>query len=142
MSTQAVPGYNGLMYVSSDGGSTYVKIGELKDVTISFDIDELDGRSHDSGGYYDPVFGSRKWTADAEALNIFSDAGQAAITAALFAATTLFFRFDPAGTSTGKPRRVGSGVITSWQETQPNSDLSAVKIKIAGKGALTFSTQP
>lgn len=141
MSTQAVPGYNGLVYVSSDGGSTYTKIGELKNVTLSFNIDELDGRSHDSGGYYDPVFGSRKWTADAEVLNIVTDAGQAAIVAALSGATTLFFRFDPYGTAVGKPRRTGSGVITSWDETQPNSDLSACKIKIAGKGALTFSTQ-
>ncbi|ABF42167.1 hypothetical protein Acid345_3166 [Candidatus Koribacter versatilis Ellin345] len=141
MSTQSTPGYNGLAYASSDGGSTYPKLLELTDVTLSVDTDELDGRSHDSAGAYDPVAGSQKWTADATVLSVDADAGQAALIAAVTGKSTLKFHFDPAGTSSGKPRRAGDGIITSWQEAQPNTALRTTKIKIAGKGALVFSTQ-
>ena len=35
MSTQAIPGYSGRVYVSDDGGSNYVEVGELRDVELS-----------------------------------------------------------------------------------------------------------
>jgi hypothetical protein len=140
-SSQSVNGYNGAFYVSPDGGTTWQPVGELRNVTLNMKVDALDATSHSSGGHKTRVPGLDEWDATAEVLAIFADAGQAAIAAALTAKTRIKFRFDPAGSATGKPRREGFGFFSSWSEKQPTAELVAVDINITGDGELAFSTQ-
>lgn len=140
--SQAIPGYNGIVSVSTDGGSTYVPVGEMRNCTLNIKVDALDGTSHASGGHKNRIPGLDEWDATVEVLAIFSDAGQAAITAALVAHTRLKFRFDPAGAASGKPRREGFGFFSSWSEKEPTGELVATDLTITGDGELAFSTQP
>jgi hypothetical protein len=139
--SQAIPGYNGVFFVSPDGGTTWVAVGELRNVTLNMKVDALDATSHSSGGHKSRIPGLDEWDATVEALNIFSDAGQAAIMAALTAKTRIKFRFDPAGTSTGKPRREGFGFFSSLSEKQPTAELESSDLNITGDGELAFSIQ-
>jgi predicted secreted protein len=141
MATQSIAGYNGRMYISTDGGSTFIEFGELKDVTLSVKTDMGDATSHASAGWKDKKPLNSEWSAKASGLKVTTDAGQAAIVSALTGKTRCKFRFDPDGTTVGLPRRNGDGYIADWQETQPNNDLEAVDITIDGAGALTFATQ-
>ena len=141
MSTQAIAGYNGVMYVSPDGGTTWNPVAELQDVTLKITTKMLDATSHASAGHEEYVPGNDNWTATVSALDIFTDAGQGNITAAITPKTKLQFRFDPKGTSTGLPRRFGYGYVESWEEKQPNAELEVVNITLRGTGALQFLTQ-
>lgn len=140
--SQAIPGYNGLAFVSTDGGATYVAVGEMRNVTLNIKVDQLDASSHSSAGHKNRIPGLDEWDATVEVLSIFADAGQAAILAALTAKTRLKFRFDPAGAATGKPRREGFGFFSSWSEKQPTGELVSTDVQITGDGELAFLTQP
>jgi predicted secreted protein len=141
MSTQSIAGYNGVFSVSPDGGTTWTAVGELQDVTLKLATKMLDATSHASAGNEEYTPGNTNWTATVQALAIFADVAQAAITAALTPKTKLYFRFDPAGTATGKPRRQGYGYIEDWEEKEPNAELETVNLTIRGTGILAFSTQ-
>lgn len=141
MPTGALPGYLGVLSISTDGGTTYNPIGELTDVTLKFAQKMLDATSHASAGAEEFVPGNSGWTGTAKALSVFADTAQAALAGVLSGKTKCKFRFDPVGTNTGKPRREGFGYISDWQEDQPNTNLVALSLSIQGTGVLTFSTQ-
>jgi hypothetical protein len=140
-SSQSIPGYNGVFFVSPDGGTTWVPVGELRNVTLNMKVDALDATSHSSAGHKNRNPGLDEWDATVEALTIFADAGQQAIMAALTAKSRVKFRFDPAGTATGKPRREGFGFFSSLSEKQPTAELESSDLNITGDGELAFSTQ-
>ena len=141
MASNSIAGYNGVVYVSSDGGTTWNAIGELQDVKLKVETKMLNATSHASGGWEESKAGNNSWSATAQALLVTSDVAQAAIEAAVIAKTLLKFRFDPYGTTTGKPRREGFGFIQSYEENQPVADLETAAITITGSGALVLSTQ-
>ena len=140
MATQAIAGYNALLYISDDGGTTYSKIGELRDVTINVNLDAIEATSHDSGGWREFLPGLSQWGASAEALYVDADAGQDKVFSALDGKSTVKFRFTPK-TGTGLEKFEGDGIITSWELSGPNDDAAAVSIEIQGTGALSKSTQ-
>lgn len=140
--SQSIAGYNGVFYVSTDGGTTYVAVGEVQDVTLTWKLNMLDSTSHSSAGSKNNTPGLDEWSASVGALSIFADAGQLAVQAALVPRTRLKFRFDPAGTTSGKPRREGFGYISQWVEKQPVSALVTEDLTITGDASLTYSTQP
>jgi hypothetical protein len=139
--SQSIPGYNGVFYVSTDGGTTWLPVGELQDVTLQIKTAMLDATSHSSNGWKNNVPGLKEWSASVGQLAIFSDTGQAALTAALTPGTRLKFRFDPAGTATGKPRREGFGLVSDWQEKEPTAALEDQNLTLTGDSELVFSTQ-
>jgi predicted secreted protein len=139
--TGSVAGYNGVLSISPDGGTTYHVFGEVTDVSLKFTLKTLDATSHSSAGHEEFIPGNDGWTGTAKGLSVVADAGQTDIAAALAGKTKLKFRFDPYGTAVGKPRREGFGFITDFQEDQPNTNLVAINVSIQGTGALTFSTQ-
>jgi hypothetical protein len=141
VSTQALPGYTGIVYVSDDGGSTYVALGELKDAELTVQTEMMDATSHASAGFKEVVPGLQSWTATAGTLYISADVAQDKIDAALSGKTKLKFRFDPEGTSTGKDRYSGDGYISNWKMGTPNNDLNVRSLDITGTGALVKSAQ-
>jgi hypothetical protein len=141
VSSQSIAGYNGVAYVSTDGGSTYHAYAELQDVKLKIDNKMLDATSHSSAGFSEYKYGNQTWTATIGSLAVFGDAGQAAVMAAIINKTQLKFRFDPAGTGSGLPRREGFGLLQTVEEAQPNADLDTEALTIQGTGALVISTQ-
>jgi predicted secreted protein len=141
MSSQAIAGYNGVGYLSPDGGDTWVPIIEMKDVTIKRTTKQLDATSHSSGGHEDYINGVDGWTATVNALTIFSDASKADFESAYASKTKLKFRFDPAGTSSGKPRFEGYANIEDLEDKFPNLDLVEMTCSLRGLGTLDYLTQ-
>lgn len=139
--SQSIAGYNGILSVSTDGGVTWLPVGELREVKLKVSTKMMDATSHSSGGFENAKPGNQKWTATVDELAVFSDTGQAALNAAVSAKTRLKFQFDPAGQATGLPRRVGFGFVADWEEAQPNADLVTEQLTLDGDGQLTFSTQ-
>lgn len=141
MASQSVAGYNGIVYVSFDGGTTYNAIGELQDAKLKIDLKALNSTSHNSAGWGSVKAGNSNWSATLQALYVAGDTAQAGLQAAAIAKTLVYYRFDEYGTATGKPRKSGSGYITSLEVSQPNEDLEIISITVQGDGALTVTTQ-
>lgn len=141
MSTQAIAGFNGRMYVSVDGGSTWVEVGEMTDCKLTRKHTPQDASSHASGGDKEFIGGWREWSATIAALYVNADTCQANIIAALAASTKVKFRFDPSGTTAGKERYSGDGLVSDWDWNGPNAGPAVSNITVQGSGALSKSTQ-
>jgi predicted secreted protein len=128
MPTQSLAGYNGVLSISTDNGSSYQVIGELRDVELTIDTDMLDATSHSSAGWKEKVAGNAQWTATAGALYVNADAGQAGVVSALSGKTKCKFRFDPEGTSVGKAaalrRRLHSQFQGNAADQRPDRALA------------------
>jgi hypothetical protein len=139
--SQSIPGYNGVFFVSPDGGTTWNPVGEMRNVTLNEKVDALDATSHSSAGHKNRNPGLDEWDATVELLSIFADVGQVAINTAFKAKARIKFRFDPAGTNTGLPRYEGFGFFSSKSLKMPTAELVATDWTITGDGELAYSTQ-
>ena len=91
--SQAIAGYNGIGYLSPDGGTTWVPVIEMKDVTLKRTTKMLDATSHSSSGHEDYVPGVSGWTGTVAALTVFADASTADIESFYSGKALLQFRF-------------------------------------------------
>lgn len=140
MPTQAIAGYSALLYVSTDGGGTYNKFGEAKDITLSIKRAAVDATSHDSAGWKESILGVAEWSAKTDALYVDGDAAQDAVRNALVNGTALKLRLLPK-TGAGLDKYEGSCMITDWELSGPNTDAAAISATFQGNGALAASTQ-
>lgn len=141
MSTQAIAGFVGRVYISVDGGNTYVEMDEVTDIKLSRKTKMLDATSHASAGDEDYIAGTRGWTATIAELYIPAGTASVNLVAAQTAGTRCKFRFDPSGTTGGKERWSGDGFISDWDYNGPNAAPAISNVTVQGAGPLTKSTQ-
>lgn len=139
MATQAVAGFEGIIYISIDGGTTYRKVGEAREINLEITSDPIDATSHDSAGWRETIAGLNAWTASTENLYVASDQGQDDVYSALVAKTVAKWKFVPKNTS-GLEKWSGDGTITRWSLSNPNEDASAISLDIQGSGAISKGT--
>jgi len=140
MPSNSTAGFNATIEVSTDGGANYIPVLEVRDFKIKRGQKLMDATSHSSGGDEEHKSGLRNWSATAEALRVYGDAGQDAVEAALNGAE-LKIRYRPKGSGAGKPQKIGSILIEDFEESAPNSDLIATNITFRGTGPLVSSAQ-
>lgn len=140
MVTAAIPGFGAFVDVSIDGGTTFKRIGELRDVTLTLEMSPIDASSHDDAPDTEFIGGRRNWTASAEMLYIAADAAQDDVFSALNGNTLTKFNFFPK-IGSGLEQFDGDGFFTSWELAGPNDDAAAVAIEIQGSGGLVKVAQ-
>jgi predicted secreted protein len=138
--TSAIPGFNGEVYLSADGGTSYQKIGELTDVSLKVNDALIDATSFDSGGWEESIDGLKNWSATAGYFYIDGNAAQENAFNALVAGNTMLYRFYPKNQS-GKNKWEGTGRFQDWSLTQNKNSAVAVQLSIKGTGALTKGDQ-
>lgn len=132
---------NGKVYISTDGGSNYTEIGEMKNVDIDDNVDMQDATTNSSGGYKEFLPGLGSWTATADAFYNASDAGQAVVKTVLTGKTLCNFKFVPEVAS-GAEKWTGAGYISAKKLNIVNLDGPiATNLTITGSGALTYGVQ-
>lgn len=141
MPSNASAGFNAVIEVSTDGGTVYTPVLEVRDFKLKRGRKLMDATSHSSGGDEESKPGNRNWSATAEALRVHSDAGQGVVEAALESGAELKIRYRPKGTGAGRPQKIGSILIEDMEEAAPNSDLLATNISFRGTGPLVTSNQ-
>jgi len=144
MASSAIPGFEGHVFVSTDGGTTFTKLCELREVTLTVERDTIDVTSHCSNGWKDNITGNAMWNASADALYVQTDAPQNALWDALISRDSLLFQFIPKGENaqTGDQIWQGTGIITSYELSLPNDDASAVSVEILGQGEIQRIAAP
>lgn len=140
MPTASLPGFNAKLAVSTDGGTTYTDIGELREVTLTLEADEIDATSKDSGSWREFIPGLKQWGGSAAGLYLQANAGQDAVYNALVNGTTVKLRFRPRA-GAGNDQFIGDAIITSYEPSAPLDDAIAVNIAFRGTGALVNSVQ-
>ena len=139
MSTSAIPGFNGQVFISIDGGTNYKKLGELRDMTINIEAELIDATSHDSGGWREFIAGLKNWSISHEGLFIETNVGQADARSALLNDTALKVRFRPKDLAT-KVQFSGDAFMSSEEQANPNDDASTFSTEIQGTGPLVEET--
>lgn len=140
MATAAVPGFNAVLAISTDGGSTYNTIGELKDFTLHLESNMINATSKDSAGWEEMIPGLKKWSISGGGLYLNANTGQDAAYNALVNGTKIKLRMRPVST-TGFDQYIGDAYINSWEVANPLEDAVAVNVSATGTGALTNSNQ-
>lgn len=138
--SNAIAGFGGEVYLSADGGTTYNRIGEVKNVTLTVNSSQIDVTSLDSSGWMESISGLNSWSATADAFYLDGNASQEAAYAALAARNTMLFRFYPKN-QTGKNKWEGSAFIETWELSQSSDAAVAVKLSLKGTGALVKGDQ-
>lgn len=134
-------GLNGQIFVSTDGGSNYTAIGEVKNCDLDRNTDMQDAMTNSSEGWADVLPGKKSWTASADELYDSADAGQDILRNALDGDTELDFKFV-AAVGTGLDQWTGKGYISGHKLSLISMDGPvATNITITGNGPLVTGTQ-
>lgn len=141
MSTIAIPGFTGQLFVSTGAASSSAPAGniiaECEDVTLTITADELDAFSKDSAGWDEVVYGKRKWTATGKA--IYHDStgttGQATLWDSITNRTNLGVTWR-ATSSSGIIQYIGTGLVNKFELQDPNNGVVAADFSIRGTGTL------
>lgn len=137
MSTAAFAGFNGQVYISTDGsGGPYEIVGEARDGTLTINQAEIDATSYNSNGWMEYIVGLKSWEMSIEALFLSTnDQGQVDVFDSLIGGTKVWWRFLP---ERGDNKRgyQGEGIITSWELGVPVDDAVNLSLTIAGSAEL------
>lgn len=146
MPTQAIAGFVSQFYIRTAVGppEVYTKIGEMKDVTISIQRDQIDVSSHSTAGWKENIAGLAQWSANASYIYVEGDVAQEVLYDAFINYAPLYFKFAPRGdaTQSGQNIWVGWGIVTSWDISGPNNDAVMSNVQIQGQGALDRQASP
>ena len=139
-----IPGKLSRLYVSTDGGTTWLRVGGRVDLTLNLNRGEIDASHMDSGSWSDYLPGRRDWSIDGTVRYIEDDPGQAALIDQAFAAedeeALLKIRFmlreDP-----GQTEFTGDVFVTSESISVSDEAPADMAITLRGTGPLTKAEQ-
>lgn len=139
MATQAIRGFEGNIYLSNDGGTTYKAIAAMKDSTLTISQEELEASSFDSNGWMEYIPGLKEWELEAEGIYVLSDASQESLYQALVDASTVKVRLFPKD-GTGNKGYEGHAFITSWEVNNAVDDIVTISATFRGTGEIQSVT--
>ncbi|OYD08958.1 phage tail tube protein [Paludifilum halophilum] len=139
MATQAIPGFQGRLYVSSDGGTTYDEIAEMREATLTISQEELEASSFASNGWMEYIPGLKEWELEAEGIYVTADAGQDDLYNALVEGGTVLVRLFPKDGS-GETGYEGKAFVTSWEVNNAVDDVVALSATLRGSAELKQAT--
>ncbi|MCK9570664.1 hypothetical protein M0R72_17075, partial [Candidatus Pacearchaeota archaeon] len=128
--TNAISGMTGSLWIyTADTPASMVKLGEMSDMKLKIDGEEIDTSNVDDAGWGSSITGARSWEITASNNLIMSDAAYALIIAALIAGSELYVYILQSGTATSSPEGwegacgVASGNLTlAGPSTQQKAD--------------------
>ncbi len=136
-----IQGRLGRLAVSSDGGTTWVQVNGIQDMTFTGNADELDVSAHDSGQFREYLQGRKDATIDGTLWWDEADPGQNIVKNAYFSSTRIDMRFRMEE-NTGRDEIFTKGIVTSYSPASPNDDAASVDFTLRVTGDFTPSTQP
>ena len=137
--SNAFAGYNGKIYISNDGGSTYTAIGEVTDMKLSAKMDDMDVTSFDSVGWKEAIPGLKEWEADTSALYLYSNVGQDTLYNVLISSSIIQIRLLPK-TGTGNKGYQGNCFVNTWEINNKVDGPVELSANFKGTSALTTYT--
>lgn len=136
----AIPGRLAKLTVSNDGGTTYLPVGGIVDVTFNLNIDELETTTHDSAGAREYIPNHHDVTLDISARWLDGDPGQEALMQSTFFKTTVLFKFTMQSAS-GRKIFTGRAFPTTASPAGPLDDTGSLDLTLRASG-VQMGVQP
>lgn len=137
-----IHGRLGLLFVSTDGGTTRDRIVNVIDWTLDIDAPEIDVSDKDDEGWADFLQDLKKWSGRFMFnYQVPTDTTQDAVADAIINETNLFLAFYPNGEGSGKPEWTGTVIIRKLSQGAPIRGAQQVTAEFSGRGALSRGTQ-
>lgn len=141
--TSAQSGMDGTLWVCATVDGTYKKLGEILDLSLKINGQEIDTSNVDDSGWGSAIMGAKNWEIPASNNLILADEGYAIVIAALFTTDPLvYIKILTSGTPTSSPvgwsgqaRVLGTDMAIAGPKTQQK-----VNWTIKGSGALSAIT--
>ena len=134
------PGYDGELLLSKDGGLTFVRFAEIKDMELTINNELFDATNHDTKGWQASVDGLKNWEVTGDANFVNADVGQAVVREALLGKTVLQVKFRPKVAAT-IIEFSGCGFVRTTGYGSPSDDLTGFSFEIQGTGELFMGVQ-
>ncbi len=134
-------GNTAVIQASSDGGSNYTAIGEVKDSNLDLGQDNHNATSNDDGLWKVEVAGHKQGTLTFTVNYDESDAGQNLLRAAFLAGTTIMFKYRPRGTLATYKEALFSANPTAMPISIPTEGVKETAASYTSTGAITFPAQ-
>lgn len=125
----------------SPNGSSYTDIAGVKDVSMSGSADTIDVTDNDSGGWKEHLDGEKSLTMSVTANWDEADTGLMAVFDAWENGTTIYLRYRPRGDGSTYQEIIGSGTVTSFEESAAHDGAAEVSFEWALSGAPTIQAQ-
>lgn len=126
--------------VSSDGGTTFFEVGEVKDPTFPQNRDLHDATANDDGIDKVDLRGHKQRSLTFTCNFDSSDTGQNMMRAAYDSDTDIRFRYRPEGNVAGKPEYEFDGNFNSLELNTPTQGISELSADVQSSGAVTSTT--
>lgn len=130
-----IPGRFAKLQLSADGGTTFVNLGAIVDVTMNVNVDELECTTHDSNGAREYIPNHHDVTMDVSARWFDGDPGQEMLLDAAFSKTVLNFVFTMQ-TLTGRKKFTGTCFATTASPSGPLDDTGSFDVSLRCSGVL------
>ena len=121
---------------ASTATTAQTKLAELRDYVLTIEADMIDVTSHDSSGWKENVYGTRRWSWTAELAYLSTQAAQADVRDALLNNQQLNATFKQSTSNTTKKYQ-GKTRVTQFTAGHPTND--AVLGTMAGEGTLAIT---
>jgi len=139
-----IPGKLSRLFVSTDGGTTWLRVGGRVDLTLNINRGEIDASHMDAGSWSDYLPGRRDWSIDGTVRYIEDDPGQQALIDQAFAVedeeallkVRFMLREDP-----GQTEFTGDVFVTSESISVSDEAPADMAITLRGTGPLVKAAQ-
>jgi predicted secreted protein len=141
MAGTTIIGRGGEIAISTDGGTTFNKLGGVVKISASFSIDEVDSTDMDSNGFKELILGDMGGEYSLDLNYEEDDAQQIVARNAYWNRSKWKYRVRPQ-TGTGKIQVTSDGWLTQWPIDIPENSKLTQQAKIKTTGTITQNAQP
>lgn len=141
MAGTTIIGRGGEIAISTDGGTTFNKLGGVVKIASNFQIVEVDSTDMDSNGYVELILGDMSGEYSLDLNYEEDDAQQTVARNAYWNRSKWKYRLRPQ-TGSGKIQVTSDGWITVWPIDIPENSKQTQSAKIKTTGTITQNAQP
>jgi predicted secreted protein len=137
MSTKAIAGRKGKVYLGASSSAAATALAELRDFTMTVTGTHIDATSFDSSGWMEFIDGEKGWTLKAGMVNLSTNSNQQTLVSMFSSGTRFWWQVQPTTAKTQKWS--GFGRLETYDVAQGTKDLSLRNSTIRGSGPLKYT---
>lgn len=131
--SNAIAGFEAQLYYSIDGGTSKLKLAEIRDASFNVETDPIDVTSHDSEGWREFIAGLGQWGISGERLHTPDKSSQGDLWTMVLSKAKIDVYFRPKDLA-GKIQWQGKAVLINYEVSAPNDDATMNNVEFQGCG--------
>lgn len=133
-------GRHATVEISTDGGSTYNTLGELKDPDLGHNVDLHDVTANDDDAWKTTLIGHKQLMLSGVCNYDKTNTAQMALITAFDGSTTVAVRFRPYGNTSGHKQYTFTADVSSADTSFPTQGVAELSFELQSNGTVTYGT--